>query len=132
MFKLTVFSVVLALSGCTKLVDTLGVVQETVAQTRSSMQMIIDPVCREYAIACKNEKQVMLQLEQAGACDMFEACDAYRSHMIATFEHINMLIADANLSMAIGDTDSADEVYGKVLELLNKLREQMRALGYLK
>ena len=131
MSKLITFSVVLALSGCMKITDTLGVLQETVAQTRSSMQMMIDPICREYAVACKAERNVML-ISDIDACEMFEACDTYRQHMIRVFEHINILIADANLSIAIGDSASADEVYGKILDLLQKLREQMRALGYLK
>ena len=88
----------------------------------------------EDATVCKAERTVTLvitDLERQGACDMFEVCDQVRQHMISVFEHIQMLIADANMSYAIGDSESAEEAIAKALILINQLREQLRQLGYL-
>ena len=131
--QLLVLSVVLA-SGCMSPVDTLGTVQDAVIEARGAFQPAIDGICHEMAVACKGERNVSFAQDELSrsACDDFEVCDGFRMQVIFTFEKINMLIADANLSLAIGDAQGADEIITKALTLIEQLRTQMRALGYLK
>lgn len=120
--------------------DTLGKVQDAAIAARMTFQPVIDGMCRDLAIQCRNEKsaennhdEVMFtnDLSDKVACDRFEVCDGIRMYVISVFEHIQMLIADANMSYALGDSESAEEAIAKALELIQQIREQMRALGYM-
>ena len=120
------------LLSCTKFTDTLGTVQDAAIQARMTFQPVVDGICADFAEDCVGNEDMLVTLAQnPDACEAYATCDEVRSHIITTFEQINMLIADANLSTALADSDGADEALGKALELIEQIRQQMRSLGYL-
>lgn len=127
---------VLLLSGCVTFVDTLGNVQEAAIRARMTFQPVVDGICKEYAQQCKNEKQAAAvftgELDQQLACDAYEQCYQVREYIISVFEHIQMLIADAEMSQSIGDSKGAEEALQKAVVLMGQIRDQLRQLGYLK
>ena len=130
---ITTLALTLALTGCVSFVDTLGTVQDAAVSARLTFQPVVDAICRDFAEQCKEERKVMFvdDLAISGACDAFEVCDQVRENLITTFEHIHLLIADASMSYALKDVESAEEAIAKALVLIGDVRNQLRALGYL-
>lgn len=121
---------VVGLTGCIRPVDTLASIQETASAARQAAQAVVDTICGSFAQQCTGDTRPAALDDEA--CKAFFACDGYRQALIMTFEHINLLIADANLSLRIGDAKSADAAIAQIMQLLVEVQKQMRDLGYLK
>jgi len=134
MNKIMPIILLLSLTGCTKFTDTLGSVQDAAIRARATFQPVIDGICGDLQKQCVEERRVSLtstELERKGTCDAYQQCHKIRMHIISVFEHIQMLIADAEMSSSIGDQESADAALGKALELVGMIRDQLRSLGYM-
>lgn len=120
---------ILSTVSCASFHDTVGTIQEAAITSRATFQPVIDDICSTFAQSCKNEK--LTDIGRTVSCDRYEACHQIRDGIISAFQHLQMLLADANMSYAVGDSESASEAVAKATALLQTIRDQLRHLGYL-